>query len=112
MSETPEEQQVSFRIDVPESERGGAYANFLAVWHTVHEFTLDFAATQPPQRSDLEDENSPVVVPCQVVSRVRIPTSVIFDVLRALNENMTRYESSFGEIQRPQEREDEGENEL
>jgi hypothetical protein len=44
-----------------------------------------------------------------VVSRVRIPVSVIFDVLRALNENMTRYETAFGEIQRPQHREEDQE---
>jgi hypothetical protein len=55
-------QEVSFRVDVPEEERGGEYANFLAVWHTAHEFTLDFAATQPPQRADPEEENSPFVV--------------------------------------------------
>lgn len=104
----PEGEQVeaSYRLDVPEAERGGAYANFLAVWHTAHEFTLDFAATQPVQRSDPEDENSPFVVPCHVVARVRIPRTVIFDVLRALNENMTRYESAFGEIQRPHDGEE------
>ena len=102
-----DEHELNFRIDVPEEQRGGAYANFLAVWHTAHEFTLDFAATQPVQKSDPESENSPFVVPCHVVSRVRIPRTVIFDVLRALNENMTRYEAAFGEIQRPaQEEED------
>jgi hypothetical protein len=37
------------------------------------------------------------------VARVKIPTTVIFDVLRALNENMTRYEASFGEIRSPGE---------
>ncbi len=103
MSEHEEERpQFNFRIDVPEGERGGVYANFLSVWHTPHEFTLDFAATQPPQRSDPADENSPFVVPCHVVARVRIPRTVIFDVLRAMNENMTRYEATFGEIQQPQ----------
>lgn len=111
MSEPEEEQRpVNFRMDVPEEERGGSYANFLAVWHTAHEFTLDFAAMQPPQHSDPADENSPFVVPCHVVSRVRIPLSVVFDVLRALNENMTRYETQFGEIQRPHEGEGPMEN--
>jgi hypothetical protein len=104
-----EGQGLSLRMDVPEEQRGGEYANILAVWHTAHEFTLDFAATQPPQRTDPNDENSPFVVPCHVVSRVRIPVSVVFDVLRALNENMTRYENVFGEIQRPQQRDDDAE---
>jgi hypothetical protein len=33
---------------------------------------------------------------------VRIPVTVIFDVLRAVNEDMTRYESLFGEIRPPE----------
>jgi Protein of unknown function (DUF3467) len=87
-------------MDVPPEEEGGVYANFLAVWHTAHEFTLDFAGMQPAQPADAEDETSPIVVPCRVVARVRIPVSVVFDVLRALNQNMTKYEERFGTIHR------------
>jgi hypothetical protein len=101
-----EAQEVEFRVDVPEKETGGRYANFLSVWHTGHEFTLDFSATQPPQPQNSDDPESPVVVPCHVVARVRIPPSLVFDVLRALNDNMTRYEAMFGEIQRPEQREE------
>jgi hypothetical protein len=35
---------------------------------------------------------------------VRIPVTLLFDVIRALNDEMTRYEQQFGEIQRPGER--------
>jgi hypothetical protein len=86
------------RIEVPPEMQPGVYANFLSVWHTPYEFTLDFAATQPP----VESEDGPVVVPCRVVTRVKVPVTVMFDILRALNENMTRYERVFGEIRRPQ----------
>lgn len=96
---------VTFRMDVPPEETGGRYANMLSIWHTAHEFTLDFGATQPPEQAE-GDPGSPVVVPCRVVSRIRIPVSVVFDVLRALNENMTRYESAFGEIHRVEPREE------
>jgi len=91
---------VSFRVDLPSEEIAGHYANFLSVWHTPHEFTLDFAATQPPQ-VDEDDPDAPVVVPCQVVARVKIPVSLVFDVLKALNENMTKYEARFGPITGP-----------
>ena len=85
-------------MDIAQEDQGGVYANFLAIWHSPHEFTLDFAGLQPPQPSDPEDETSPFVVPCRVVARVRIPVSVVFDVLRALNQNMTQYEDTFGPI--------------
>lgn len=96
----PEKREAHFQVEVPPQEIGGRYANFLGVWHTPHEFTLDFAVTQPPQ-GDPEDADGPVVVPLHVTARVKIPPSLVFDILRALNENMTRYEDTFGPIHRP-----------
>ena len=89
----------NFDVQVPPDLEGGSYANFLSVWHTGHEFTLDFAVTQPPVVP--ENATEPITVPCRIVTRVKIPPTLIFDILRALNENMTTYEGTFGEIQRP-----------
>lgn len=89
-----------FQLNVPPELEAGVYANVLGVWHTVYEFTLDFAAMQPPQ-VDEGDPTSAAVVPCRVVSRVKVPVTVVFDLIRALNENMTKYEERFGEIRRP-----------
>jgi hypothetical protein len=95
-----EQRQPRFEVQAPPELEGGSYANFLSVWHTPFEFTLDFCSTLPAR----QDEEGTPVVPCRVVSRVKIPTTMIFDVLRALNENMTRYEQAYGEIRRPQTR--------
>ncbi len=43
-------------------------------------------------------------MPCRVVARIKIPPTMIFDVLRTLNENMTNFENTFGPIQRPGEK--------
>lgn len=93
-----EQRQPRFEVVAPPELEGGSYANFLSVWHTPFEFTLDFCSTLPARPA----EEATMVVPCRVVSRVKIPTTMIFDVLRALNENMTRYEATYGEIRRPQ----------
>jgi uncharacterized protein DUF3467 len=90
-----------FRLYLPADLESGAYANFLAVWHTVHEFTLDFCSRQPPRQEESEEADAAVVVQCRVVARVKIPPTLVFDVLQALNRSMTQYESVFGEIQRP-----------
>ena len=87
-----------FAFTVPPELAAGRYANLLAIWHTAHEFTLDFSVTMPVEGTGTESAS---VVPCEVVARVKISPSVVFDVLRALNENMTKYESTYGEIQRP-----------
>lgn len=87
-----------FEIQVPEEMREGSYANFLSVWHTQHDFTLDFAVTDQPV---VEEEVDGVTVPCRVVARVRIPATVADDVLRALAQNVTDFENTVGRISRP-----------
>ncbi len=91
-----------FEIHVPEEQRTGHYANFLSVWHTQHDFTLDFAVTDQPIPTDSEDGTG-VAVPCHVVSRVRIPVTVAEDVLRALAQNVSNFEENVGRIRKPGE---------
>jgi hypothetical protein len=88
------QEQPQFQLNLPPELVPGADANGAMVWHTAYEFTLDFVAIQPAS------PESPGVVPCQVVSRVKIPPTVIFDLMKALNENMSKYEEQFGEIRR------------
>ena len=89
------ELHVELRVD--EEVEAGAYANLLSVWHSQHEFTLDFAATLPAQPGPDGD----VVQPARVVARVKLPPTVVFSVLRALNENLTAYEASYGPVKEP-----------
>ena len=96
-----EEPQVRFEMSISENDVVGVYSNFLGVWHTAHEFTLDFAVTQPAMAGADEQGNSVTRVPCQVVARVRVPPTVLFDFLRTINDNLSTYESNFGSIQRP-----------
>lgn len=98
-------QPLHFAIDLPAELEGGAYANVLAAWHSAYEFTLDFASTGPVRPRTVNGE--PVdgyEVPCRIVSRVKIPVPLVFDVIRTLNEEMTKYEAEYGEIRRPEQR--------
>ncbi len=98
-----EPQHLHFAIDLPDELQGGAYANVLAAWHSAYEFTLDFASTGPVRPRDAADAAAGFEVPCRIVSRVKIPVPLVFDVIRTLNEEMTKYEAEFGEIRRPQQ---------
>jgi hypothetical protein len=100
------EPQPQFRVSIPPALEGGVYSNFVSVWHTAYEFTLDFSVLQPVQQPE---PGSPLVVPCHVTSRVKIPVTLIFDLLRALNDNMTKYEQKFGEITKPMQATEEDE---
>ena len=85
------------QVQVPEEVQGGVYANMAAVWHTPYEFTLDFAVLQPPS----VDADGHSVVPARVVARVKFPPSQIFQLLQAINSNMTMYEQQYGAIAEP-----------
>lgn len=98
--EQPDGQAQNFQFMVPPELEGGSYANMLSTWHTPYEFTLDFSATQPPHTVP---DTGELIVPCRVVSRVKIPVTLVFDVIRRLNQQMTAYEADFGIIKRPGE---------
>ena len=91
-----DESSVRFEMSISENDVIGVYSNFLGVWHTAHEFTLDFAVTQPPGLAEMADGTAVTRVPCQVVARVKVPPTVLFDFLRTLNENLTNWEQNFG----------------
>lgn len=79
---------------VAEDIEGGTYANAVTIWHTGHEFTFDFGSSLPPR----QNEDGEVTIPFRVVARIKLPVSVIFDLLQAINGNMTTYEATFGPI--------------
>jgi hypothetical protein len=101
MDDEPDDEQAArFDLQVPPEVESGVYANFLNVWHTAHEFTLDFATTLPAEPAE-DDRGEPLVrVPARVTARVKVPPTLLFDVIRVLNDNMTRYEATFGPIAR------------
>lgn len=90
-----------FVFYAPPEVEAGVYANALSTWHTPYDFTIEFAAIERPQPLDEDDPEAGTVTPCRVGVRVKIPATLMFDVIRALNAEMTLYERDFGEIRRP-----------
>jgi hypothetical protein len=83
----------SFAINVPPEEEAGHYADFASIWHNSETFVLDFAAlTRPPQSGSDETGGPTVEVHAKVVSRVRIPASQVWEVMKALEQHLTAWE--------------------
>ncbi len=80
-------------IRVPEAQFAGTYSNFVTIWHGQDEFTLDFLVTGLPQPGP-----DGVKVDSVVVSRIKVPTSVIFKIAQAIAENVDHYEKTFGPL--------------
>lgn len=87
---------------VPPGLEAGVYADEFAVWNTAHAFVLDFAAADAPQSDGPDTE-------AHLVARVRLPTSLVFSFLQAVNAKMGEYEHDWGEIRAPRRRGDDGE---
>jgi Protein of unknown function (DUF3467) len=96
-----DEPHVEINVEVPPEQEIGVYANFLSVWHSPHDFTLDFGVTLQAQLREGSTDERTVVLPTRIVSRVKIPLTVAQDMLKALSIQIAKFEESAGLIQKP-----------
>lgn len=78
-------QKKPLKIRVPEEVAAGVYANTMAVFHTREEFVLDFVNVIPPRGV--------------VTSRVITSPGHVKRIIRALQDNMERYEKLHGVVE-------------
>jgi hypothetical protein len=83
----PQQQQIQIKAD--EKELQGMYSNLAMINHTTEEFTLNFIYVFPnvPQG--------------KLLASIIVSPGHAKRLLRALEENIGRYESQFGTIQEP-----------
>ena len=80
----PVPQQIN--LELGEKEAEGIYANFAIINHTPAEFVLDFARIFPG------------VPKAKIQARIIMTPQHAKSLARALQENIEKYEVSFGEI--------------
>ena len=78
-----EEQKI--KIKAKDEDLKGAYSNLMQILHTKEEFILDFFLVSPPQGV--------------LSSRVIMSPGHIKRMIKALEENVSRYEGKFGKIE-------------
>ena len=88
-----------FSVEVPDEVVDGHYADLASLWHTRDVFVLDFAALKAaPQRGEVD--GTPVLGhSARVVTRVRIPPAQVFELMKALESQLSTWEKETG--QRP-----------
>ena len=85
MSEPENRPEVRLSVHLPESQAGGVWANFAAVSHSEHEFTIDFMRLDYSNVSD-EGEMRGVVV-----ARVGVSPLFVRQLITALEDNWSKY---------------------
>ena len=76
-------------VKIPDAWLGGKYANMMQVTHSSEEFVLDFISGFPPQG--------------ELVSRLIVSPRHMKRILKALEDNVTKYEQKHGVIQEASE---------
>ena len=84
MSEKDKEKDKGLNVKIGDDELKGRYSNLLRIAHTREEFILDFINAVPPR----------AIVTARIVSS----PGHLKRILRALAENLERYEEAFGEV--------------
>lgn len=84
MSEKKKPNQLA--VDLPEDIAEGTYANLAMISHSQSEFVLDFIRMVPN------------VPKAKVKSRVIITPQHAKRLLKALNDNLKKYEAQFGPV--------------
>jgi hypothetical protein len=84
----------NLNINVPPEQLEGHYADFASVWHNNETFILDFVSmSQPPTPSRDEGGQQVAQINCQVVTRVRIPAEQVWEVMKALQQQLGQWEA-------------------
>ena len=85
---SPRPRQMQVNVEVP-PDLDATYSNLAVITHSASEIIIDFARTMP---------NTPKA---KVYARIITTPLHAKLLLRALNENLERYEAQFGEIKMP-----------
>lgn len=86
------EQHHHVQIQIDPQNASGVYSNLMMISHRKEEFILDFLFVQPqrtPQGQSLANLRARVITSPEHMRRI----------LKAIEENIGRYEASFGPIQ-------------
>jgi hypothetical protein len=85
-----------YSVEVPGDVVNGHYADVANLWHTRDVFVLDFAAlVGAPQRAEHEG-NAVLNHQARVVTRVRIPPTQVFELMKALEAQLSAWEKETG----------------
>ncbi len=83
-------------IELP-SDLPTAYGDFTSVWHTSDVFVMDFVAmTAPPQMTQGPGGEQISTTQCRVIQRVKIPPKQVFELMKALEQQLSAWESETG----------------
>lgn len=84
-------------IEIPSEWSVGAHADLATIWHTPESFVIDFLALKTPPQPVEDERGNPVAqLECVVSARVRMAPTHVFNLMQALNTELSKWEASTG----------------
>jgi hypothetical protein len=88
------------RIEIPDAQVVGVPADFASVWHTRESIVIDFLSVKGPDQVAEDDDGGRVLVRDLVVSsRVRMPPTHVIELMKALEAQLSAWETDTGRRQ-------------
>lgn len=87
MEDNKGQQQVNINIELPEEVAEGIYSNLAIITHSNSEFIIDFIRIMPG------------VPKAKVKSRILLTPQHAKRLMKALNDNMNKFESMHGTVE-------------
>lgn len=99
MTEQPQQPSRRFDIEVAPEVEPGVHADFASLWHTPDTFVLDFASLRRPPdlQEDADTGSRYLVMPTRIVARVKIPPGQVFELMKALENQLSQWERETGQ---------------
>jgi hypothetical protein len=94
-----EQPEVFAEIRVPEGWAQGVYANGISTWFVETDITLDFFINLQPDVTTDESGKTTIVVPQQIVARLKVAPSMATYMSLQIAEAVRQYEERYGKIE-------------
>ena len=98
MTDEAREPLQRFEVEMSPEVEVGIHADFANLWHTQDTIVLDFAALRQPPYIQVDETGTEVAIaPTRIVGRVRLPPRQVWELMRALEKELTAWETATGE---------------
>lgn len=91
-----------FEVEMTPEVEVGVHADFVNLWHTPDTIVLDFAALRQLPYLQVEEQGREVAIaPTRIVARLRLPPRQVWELMRALEKELTAWEEETGQKMPP-----------
>lgn len=99
MTEQQQPPEQRFEIEIGEDVEPGVHADFASLWHTPDTFVLDFASLRRMPEGGVDEDTGRQIIklPTRIVARVKVPPKQVFELMKALERQLSLWEVETGQ---------------